>query len=147
MAVATESKKILANMAIKLYDFDPGATTVTEIAWVDMRDFSNFLAGFMRTIGTAAVTFDIIGNDESDGGGTDVVIKAHAVASEPNAVGDQIWLECTADEIGAAGGPNTRYVTARVSVATDTDEGVVTYIRDTRGGRFAHDALTADIIA
>ena len=147
MAVATTSKKILANMAIKHYDFDPGATTVTEIAWVDMRDFSNFAASFARTIGTGAITFDIIANDQSDGSGTDTVIKAHAVASEPDALMDQIWLECTADEIGAGGTGAARYVTARVSTATGTDEGVVTYIRDTRGGRFVHDALTADIIA
>lgn len=147
MAVATDSNKILANLAIQNYDFDPGASTVTEIAWVDMRDFSNFAAAFTRTIGTSAVTFDIIANDQSDGSGTDTVIKTHAVASEPNALMDQIWLECTADEIGAGGTGPARYVTARASVATITDEAVITYVRDTRGGRFAHDGLTADIIA
>lgn len=147
MAVATDSNKILANMAMTFYDFDPGDTAVTEIAWVDMRDFSNIAVSFVRTIGTGAITFDLIANDQSDGSGTDTVIKTHAVASEPNALMDTIWLEATADEIGAGGTGPARYVTARVSTATGTDEGVVFYNRDTRGGRFAHDALTADIIA
>lgn len=144
MATAIATDKMQQNLAVTSYDFDPGATTETEIAWVDMRDFEGILCQFFRTIGTGAVTFTIVANSESDGSGTDVEIKSHAVASEPDAVGDYIFLEASAQEIGAAG-TDLRYVTAVVSVATGTDEGVVTYIR--KAGRHAYDGLTSDNIA
>lgn len=145
MAVATASDKISSNLQVTSYDFDPNDTAVTEIAWVDMRDSSGIMIQFIRTIGTGAVTFDLLANTESDGSGTDTVIKTHAVDSEPNAVGDYIFLEATADEIGAGGTGAARYVTARVSVATGTDEGVVSYIRT--AGRVHKEGLTADLIA
>ena len=132
----------------KAYDFDPNATTATEIAWIDMRDYSNFRCMFFRTIGTSAVTFKLMANTASDGSGTDVDIVTHAVASEPDAVGDQIWLETDAEQIAqkaaAAGVSGVRYLTAVVSVATATDEGVVLY--DALSER-QYDGLTADIIA
>ncbi len=145
MAVATASAKLFANAAIKGYDFDPGTTNATDIAWVDMRDYGLFACSFFRTVGTGALDgFTILANTQSDGGGTDVEIKAHAVGSEPNAVGDQLFLECTAEEIKTAGA-NYRYVSASCEFATDSDEGVVTYIRSKP--RFPADGLTADIVA
>jgi len=145
MAVTSASDKILSNQKLEMFDFDPDLTTVVDVQFVDLRDFSNFAVGFMRTIGTSAFTMTILGNPASDGSGTDVEIKAYSGA-EPNAVGDTVWLECTQDEVGAAG-TDLRHVSAAISFATGTDEGVVTYIRDTRGGRFAFDGLTADVIA
>lgn len=149
MATAqTDYQKLFSRNAYRLYDFDPDATTVTEIAWVDMRDFECFGATFFRTIGTSAVTFKIMANSESDGSGTDVDIAAHAVGDEPDALSDQIHLECSAEQL--AGNSTTasgelRYVTAVVSVATNTDEGVIAYYR--ARARFERDGLTADIVA
>ena len=150
MASAQSSSHIMNNHAIKLYDFDPGVTTVVEIAWVDMRDYEQFLGGFFRTVGTSALTFAIIANDDSAGGGTDVTIKTHAVGSEPDAVGDQLWLECTAEEIGQLGAAQStpldlRYITVTCSTATNSDEGIITYMRTKP--RFAASGLTADIVA
>jgi len=134
--------KLKTELAVKSYDFDPGATTETVIAWVDMRDFGNFLVSFFRTIGTGAVTLSIKASTVA-AGTSPVTVVTHAVASEPNAVGDQIFLECGINDILSAGS-GLRYVSAVVSVATGTDEGVVTYVRG--NGCKAAD-LTADVIA
>ena len=143
------STHLFSRMKVKHYDFDPNATTPTDIAWVDMQNFRRFACSFFRTIGTGAVTFRILANAQSTGGGTDVVIKQHAVAAEPDAVGDQLFLECSAEELAQeaadAGIEGVRYVTANVSVATSTDEGVVTYML--AEPRFVSDGLTADIVA
>ena len=141
-------QKLFSRMAWKSYDFDPNATTATEIGWVDMQNYQLFAAQFFRTIGTSNVTFSIVANSESDGSGSDVTVKTHAVGSQPDAVGDQLFLSVTAEEIAAAAeaaGTTARYVTAVVSVATNTDEGVVSYIR-AFPLRAVKD-LTADIVA
>ena len=140
--------KLNTEHSTRMYDFDPDATTATEIAWVDMRDFDGFRAAFFRTVGTSNVTFKIMANTASDGSGTDVDIITHAVGSQPDAVADQIWLETDAAEIAqkasAAGVSGVRYVTAVVSVATGTDEGVILYDRKAKR---SYDGLTADIVA
>lgn len=142
MAVATSSEKLKSELAVTQYDFDPGATTATEIAWVDMRDYESIMIGFFRTVGTSNLTFKLVANSQSNGGGSDVEIKAYS-GSEPNAVGDYVWLEATAEEIGTAGA-DLRYVTAQCTVATETDEAVVTYIRK---GRKRFTGMTSDNIA
>lgn len=150
MPATASNEHLLANNAIRLYDFDPGGTDPVDVAWVDMRDYKYFLIAFFRTIGTGALdTFSILANSASDGSGTDVTVKAHAVASEPNAVGDQIFLEVSAEQINevgvAAGVADLRYVSASVEFATGTDEGVVLYMRSQ--ARFPQTGLTADIIS
>lgn len=146
MAVATETDKLSTKLKVEQFDFDPDATTATEISWVDMRDFMYFMALFFRTVGTSALTYRIIGNDQSDGSGTDVEIKTGSAA--PDAVGDYAFLECSMQEVlsaGSAAGVDVRYLTLECTVATGTDEGVVTYIRS--GARHATSGLTADSIA
>ena len=148
MAVSTDFQKLRSCLNVTQYDFDPGATTATEIAWVDMQESSGILAGFFRTIGTGATTLSLVANSASDGSGTDVTVKTKVLtAAEPNAVGDTTWIEATGDEIAEAAGAagvEVRYITAVVSVATGTDEGVVTYIRK---GKHKKLDLTADVIA
>lgn len=135
--------KLFTENAIKMYDFDPGATTATEIGWVDMRDFECFAAAFFRTIGTGATTFKIQASAASNGS-SPVDIVTHAVGSEPDAVGDQIFLECGINDLLNAG-TDLRYVSAVVSVATGTDEGVILYVRG--NAKFKTSDLTADIVA
>jgi hypothetical protein len=150
MASPQAFDKLFANATIRHYDFDPDGPDPVDVAWVDMQNFRYFAASFFRTIGTGALDrFRIIANPNSDGSGTDVVIKEHALTSQPDAVGDQVFLECQAEEIiqegNDAGVSNVRYVSVQLEFATGTDEGVVTYIR--HSPRFAHDGLTVDIIA
>lgn len=144
MASSVATQKLTANIAVTHYDFDPDTTSATDIAWVDMRNFGHFMCSFFRTVGTANATFKILANSASDGSGQDVEVKVHALGAQPNAVGDYVFLECTAAEIAALGA-NLRYVSANVSVATGTDEGVVTYIRSLP--RNAYASLSADAVA
>lgn len=148
MASPQAPDKLLSNLAITHYDLDPDATSATEIAWVDMRDFECFACSFFRTVGTGTLAMTIIANAESDGSGTDVTIKANPSLA-PDAVGDYIFLECTAEEIAQeaadAGVDNVRYVTAVCTFGTGTDEGVVTYVRGYP--KRAYDSLTSNNIA
>jgi len=143
MASAVTTERALANAKRTMYDFDPGATSLTDIAWVDMKGYDYFLVGFFRTVGTSVVVLNIIANEVSNGSGTDVTIKTHAMGSAPDAVGDYIWLECLAEEIRALDS-DARYVSANISVATGTDEAVVYY--ELSGGR-AFTGLTAESVA
>jgi hypothetical protein len=148
MASTRDIQKIRANIAIKAFDFDPDATSLTDVGWIDMLGFESFMATFVRTIGASAIVFKILANDKSDGSGTDVIVKTKTVSAEPDAVGDQIHLEVNAEEIREAcdaAGVDGRYVSAQISLATATDEGVVIYTRF-NAKRPAAD-LTADIVA
>lgn len=150
MASPQGSDKLFSRLAMRMYDFDPDGTDPVDVAWVDMQNFRHFAVGLFRSVGTGSVAaFKILANTAADGSGTDVEIKAHAIGSAPDAVGDQIWLECSAEEIAQeaadAGITGARYVSAQVDLATGTDECVVLYVRG--NARFAYDNLTADIIA
>lgn len=132
--------------AITAYDFDPGTTDTTDVAWVDMRDYDRLTVMFFRTVGTSDLTFSILGNSQSNGGGTDVTIKTKTLTSvQPNAVGDYTFLEVSADEIVAASESGARYLSANLSVATGTDEAVVVYVR--HGAKYPQASLTSDNIA
>jgi len=152
MASPQASDKLFSNMKVTMYDHDPANSTVaTDIGWVDMRDYSRFaVITFASALtGVGVTVFTIIANNDSAGGGTDVAIKAHGVASAPDAVGDYLVLECTAEEIAQeaadAGIVGVRYVSAKLTCADTADEQVVVYIQS--GARFPQDALTADVVA
>jgi hypothetical protein len=143
MPATYSADRFLSRHAIKLFDFDPDATAVTAVGWVPLALFDRFVAVFFRTIGTSAVTFDIAAATSSAGAGA-TQVKAHAVGSQPDAVGDQIFLEVTAEQVKEVLATAT-HVSARVSFATGTDEGVVGYIRT--DAQHQYSGLTADIIA
>lgn len=150
MASSVSTDKLFTTHAIASYDFDPDSTAATDVAWVDLRDYSNFAVIVMSSAltGNGPAAFKILANPNSDGSGTDVEVKAHAVGSKPDAVGDYLVLECTAEEIAELASDNSsalRYVSANIAMANAADEAVVTYIRT--GARFQHDALTADYIS
>lgn len=151
MASPQGSDKLGSNLKVTMYDHDPDGTSATDVAWVDMRDYNNFMVVAMASAltGAGANAFTILANAQSDGGGTDVAIKAHAVGSAPDAVQDYLVLECTAEEIAQeaadAGISGVRYISASLTMANSADENVVTYIRG--GCKRAADGLTADSVA
>lgn len=143
MAATYTAEVLRANAKRVLHDFDPGATTVTAVEWRAIKGYRRFLAGFMRTIGTGAVTFDIaVATDSSGTGATQVV--AHAVGSEPDALEDQLYLECDVEQMREVLATATHW-SPRVSVATATDEGVV--LTEEAEPTFPRSGLTADIVA
>lgn len=134
------------NAAITAYDVDPDATTTTDVAWVDMRDYSKLAVMFFRTVGTSDITLTVLGNSASNGGGTDVTVKTKTLTSvQPNAVGDYTFLEVSEEEVVSASESGARYLSANVSFATSTDEGVVVYVR--HGAKYPQSGLTSDNIA
>jgi hypothetical protein len=115
---------------VRHYDFDPNATTATETARVDMRDFRKFLVSFFRTVGTSDITLEIIAADAATGGNV-ATIATRTLTTTADAVGDYAFLQTDAERVrqkGETDGHEYRWVSARVTAATDTDEGVVTYI-------------------
>lgn len=151
MASSQTSEKFTANAAVTMYDHDPADSTVaTDVAWVDMRDYTEFTAiTFASALTGAGVTaFTILANSASDGSGTDATIKSHAVGSAPDAVGDYLVLSCTAEEVRSQETSSTgqlRYVTANLTADNAADESVVVYIRS--GARRPAAGLTADTVA
>lgn len=114
------------------YDFDPDVTTAVDVAWVDIQDADRILMSFFRTIGTSDLTVQVLGNSASNGSGTDVVLdtKTNAQFGDPDAVGDYVFYEISADQIVALSESGCRYVSLNLAFGTGTDEGVVTYIRE-----------------
>jgi hypothetical protein len=150
MASPQSSEKIASKIKLYAYDFDPDSGSATDVAWVDMQNFHKFGALVFRSVGTGTIQgFTLLANNASDGSGTDITIKSHALGSAPDAVGDFIFLECTAEEIAQeaadAGITGARYVSANIDLQTSTDECVVVYIFT--DPRFAYDQLTADHIS
>ena len=144
MASAVTTERATSAIAVTQYDYDPGATTLSDVAWVDMQGYDWFAVVFFRTIGTSTLVLNIIANEESNGSGTDVNIKTHAFGGgQPDAVGDYIFLSCVAEEIRSVDS-DARYVSANLSVATNTDEAVITYIR---GGGRQYTGLSSENIA
>lgn len=142
MSTPTTSK-LLSELKVTQYDFDPNVDTAVDVGWVDMQDFNALAVGFFRTVGTSALTFLIRGSASSDGSSPQTV-KTVTVSSQPDAVGDYIYAEITGDEMKEAG-QTLRYASATLTFATSTDEGVVTYVRGHPRRAFA--GLTANSVA
>lgn len=135
MPSAVATQKIASRLFLKSYDHDPGATTAivtsadggtTKIV-LDLKDYRHF--GVMakpNIVGGSGITLlEIIASAASDMS-SPVVVVAHA-ATVGDALADNIWLECTDNEVAQLG--NTyRYVAARLTMATATDEATVTYV-------------------
>ena len=145
MASAVTTDYLSSVLDINMYDFDPDETTHTDVNWSDTRDFGAVLMMLFHSVGTGTVAaFSILGNTASDGSDTDATIKTHALASNPDAVGDYIFLEALASELPPLG-TAIRYVSANISLATGTDECVVAYVFGKP--RFAYGGLTAESVA
>jgi len=146
--MALDVEKMVTELKVLQYDFDPDATTATDIGWVDMRDYHNILVTFFRTVGTSNLTLTILANTASDGSGDEATIVSKTfTAGQPNAVGDYVFLEALASQVaqqGSEDGKAYRYVSANCTFATGTDEGVVSYILKPR---YPRADLSADYIS
>ena len=139
------SAKLEEELKVLSYDFDQTSAAAEDAAWVDMKDYDEILVVVMHSVGTGDLTsFKLLGNNISDGSGTDVTLKTHAIGTQPDAVGDCVVLGVTKDDIVAASEGGARYVSANLDFATSTDEGVVTYLRRSKTQKAGE---TADVIA
>lgn len=145
--MALTANKTMSEVKITQYDFDPNSTAATAVGWVDMRDFSKLLVSFFRTVGTSNITL-VIKAAPAASATNEQTIVTKTISAQPNAVGDYVFEECLAEQIAAvsaSSGYALRYASAYISFATNTDEGVVTYIQS--GPRFQYDGLTADYVS
>lgn len=148
MASAVATVKNMANIAIGIWDHDPGATTAklasadggTTIKYVDMRDFSKLLVAVAPTVfaSSSGVTkVEIVAS--ADAAFTTPVVVKDSGTIDADAIGDWYALECTAEEIAILG--NTlRYAAARVTCSNAGDEALVIYLAT--DPRFAYADLT-----
>jgi len=149
MTSAVSVSKLFSKAKITSY-LSGNASTAKDITWVDMKDYEGFavIATAAALTGVGVTVLTIVANSNSAGTGDEVVIKAHAVGTAPDAAGDMLVIECTAAEIahlGRASGYALRYVSAKVTCASASDNIVVTYIL--HSPKFPQDALTADVTA
>lgn len=145
MASAVTTDYLSSVLKILVFESDPDNTVAVDVSWQDMRDYGSFLTTLFHSVGTGTVvSFKILANPDSAGGGTDAEVKVHGLASQPDAVGDWIFLECLASEIPPLGSTN-RYVSANYDPNVSTDEFIFTYVFGQP--RFAFGGLTAQVIA
>lgn len=137
----------------RMVDFDPdsGSETIVTLnpaATEKLLAFDgsvNYLAGLVHTVGTGSITgFKIFVADNAAGTTNAVTVISHALGSDPNAVGDTLWLEATAEQLKAASA-TAAYVGVKITLGTSTDECIVSFER--AGNRFKYDNLTADYVS
>lgn len=137
MASAIATNKLRCEMAVRTYIHNP--TTATDdqaVAWVDMREFANFMALLTLVSGTGVLTFRILASENADGSGSPIEVKAHAAPTAADAEDDQLCLECSANELaelGIATGVSLRYVAVYADMDHADDICAVTYIRANPG--------------
>lgn len=141
MPSVLDVNQIRAEYALSMHDFDPNSASATASAWVSLLGFSHVVAGFFRTIGTGTFAMSIAASASADGSNP-TTIKSYS-GSNPDAVGDQVFLECSAIEINNLL-QGAKYVAAVITFGTSTDEGVVLYARK---GLRCENGLTADTIS
>jgi hypothetical protein len=139
----------------RLVDFDPDATSESVVTLNPADNekclalspgHGSYLAGLFHSVGTGSVTgFKIFVSDEADGTGNPATVVSHALGSDPNAVGDTLWLEASAEQVKAAMAATSQYIGVKVTLGTGTDECVVFFER--ADGRFKGDAETADYVS
>lgn len=156
MASALSSEKIGSALFLASYDHDPGATTAvitsadggTTKKSLDLSLFDGFgVLAKPNIVGGGGLTkLEIIAADDS-ALTTNVVVVKDSGTIAADALADNAWLECTAEEVAqlsSAGGYASRYVGARLTMATNTDEATVTYVGFRP--RFPRSGLTATVI-
>ena len=138
------ANKTLTKNLITFHDFDPDATTATDVAWVDMRDYSGLTVGYYKTVGSDSLSAFTIQCSAASNGSSPATVATKTISSDPDAVGDYVFFEIDEDDIAEALA-GARYVSAQLTVDTATDEALVVYIRT--GAKFASDGETADVVA
>lgn len=137
MASALSTECLGSQLKVASYDHDPGATTAvltspdggTTIRYFDMKEYLAFGVQARPTIvgGSGLTKLEIVASDAVTFSNIVVIKDSGTVAAD--SLNDTVWLECTVQEIAhLATTYELRYVAARLTQATGTDEANVTYI-------------------
>jgi hypothetical protein len=152
--MAYTANKLKARSDRRMVDFDPdsGSETIvtlnpaaSEKCLALAPGFNAFLAGLVHTVGTGSITgFKIFVSEDAAGTVNATVVASHALGSDPNAVGDTLWLEVLAEQVKAALA-TAAYIGVKITLGTSTDECIVFFERAMP--RHAYDGLTADYVS
>lgn len=139
MASALSTEYLGSRLKMTAYDHDPGATSATlcspdggtTIRYYDMKEYRKFAVLAKPTIvgGGGLTKVEIVASSTTAFSSVTVIKDSGTVAAD--ALDDFVFLECTAEEIAhlvATAGVDLRYVAARLTNATGTDEVSVVYI-------------------
>lgn len=111
--------------------------------WLDMRDYESvmfiLLAAALTGVGLDADDCHIVASASSDGSSPTTVFTHSNVT--PDAAGDYIVLEATAEQLGE----NNRYVSVNIDAANASDQIAIIAIRG--NSRNPKAGLTADYIS
>lgn len=144
MASAIATNKLRCEIAQRTYIHNPAtATTAEVVAWVDMRDFANFMAQVGFVSGTGVLTFRILASENADGSGSPIEVKVHPAPTAADAEDDNLTLECSASELaqlGIATGVSLRYLGVEMDMDHADDICAVVYTR--ANPKFAGEGLT-----
>ena len=153
--MAYTANRELARCERRLVDFDPDsgseaivtlnpAASEKLLSISELGGLQSVVAGLVHTVGTGSVTsFRIFVADNAAGTTNATNVVSHALGSDPNAVGDYVFLEASAEQIRSASS-TAAYVGVKVTLATSTDEGIVYFERHAKQ---AYNALTADYVS
>lgn len=124
---------------IQSYDHDPGATSAvlaspdggTTIRYLDMRDYERVAVQCRPTIvgGSGLTKVELVVSASTAFSSVYALKDSGTVAGD--SLNDTVFLECDASEVAQAAadaGVDYRYIAARLTMATSTDEANVTYI-------------------
>lgn len=152
--MAYTANRLLSRTNRRLLDFDPdsGSETIVTLnpaattKCLPLTDgYQTFVAGLVHTVGTGTVTsFRIFVSDDAAGTTNAANVASHAIGSIPDAVGDTLWLEATAEQCKAASS-TALYVGVKITLGTSTDECIVMFER--AGARHKYSGLTADYVS
>lgn len=135
MASAVATEKLGSSIYVHSYDHDPGATSATlagpdggtTIRYLDMKDYGHVGVLVKPSIvgGTGVTKVELVASATTTFSSVTVVKDSGTVAGD--SLEDNVFLECSAAEVVQLGA-TLRYVAARVTNGTNTDEATVTYI-------------------
>lgn len=153
--MAYTANRMLARCKRRLVDFDPDSASETIVtlnpaasekclAFSALGGLLAVVAGLMHSVGTGTISgFKIFVADNAAGTTNAATVATHALGSDPNAVGDYLWLEASAEQLRAASA-TAAYWGVKVTLDTSTDECVVFAEEHAKQ---AYDQLTADYVS
>ena len=137
MASPQGYSKFLDNNKVTTYAIDQDLTTpavpTVFSTWVDMKGYGGcvMIATGINLTGVGVDALSIMADSDSDGGGGNVEIVAHAVGTAPSSEGDSLIIECQAEQLRQEGADNSeglRYVAPKIGLGNAADECTVTII-------------------
>lgn len=153
--MAYTANKALAAFKRRMADFDPdsGSETIATLnpaasekclAFTALGGLRRVVVGMMHSVGTGSITgFKIFVADNAAGTTNAAVVVSHALGSDPNAVGDYLWLEASAEQLRNASS-TAAYWGVKITLGTSTDECVL--VTEEHGNQ-AYDQVTADYVS